>query len=74
VDEGQSADISLVDFNGMHLRGRGPLWRRCLGIGAGFTVFALTHSWVALAFGVPASMTAVPIARWTLRRLGQSLD
>jgi hypothetical protein len=47
---------------------------RCLGIGAGFILFGLTHSWVALAFGVASSMTAVPIARWTLRRLGQSLD
>jgi hypothetical protein len=47
---------------------------RCLGVGGGFMAFGLTHSWIALGFGVALSISDVAIARWTLRRLGESLD
>ena len=47
---------------------------RPVGIGAGFIVFGITSSWVALGFGVACWMTEGPVARWTMRRLGQSLD
>jgi hypothetical protein len=47
---------------------------RPVGIGAGYILFGLTGSWVALALAVAFSLAEGPILRWAGRQLRQSAD